>query len=437
MLNVFKLEKFYYVPKYDLVIEANDLDIEDINNIVFKYLGCRTINKFNSKTRLIIGNKYYGNSATIIISNKCMLKCKYCYSSSGTNCNNSFLSFNKYKKIVNILINNAKIINKKTPWIDLTFHGGGEPTYNFSLLKRFIQYAIKKCKENNTLCLKRIITNGFFSINQAKWLSENFNEVCFSIDGPSEINGFTRQSISGKDITMIVIKNARYISENNCKVSFNTVLTNKSIGFGEKIAKFFLNNVSKLSSVQFTRYVPTIDGNNFINTISNDEYLNIYKDARKVLKERAKSFIGEELRLNGYCKGTSLNTIYCHPNGFLTSCIQFDKNSKNNLYKIGEINKTIEIDNNNVNNIVKNNNDKLKNCNKCFAFYHCGGGCKAIYDNTNDFNYNWCQLVFKILKFYMIEKLNNSNLNINYKKNDIDYNLKYTIFNKRYTNENN
>ena len=37
----------------------------------------------------------------------------------------------------------------------------------------------------------------------------------------------------------------------------------------------------------------------------------------------------------------------------------------------------------------------------------------------------------------MIEKLNNSNLNINYKKNDIDYNLKYTIFNKRYTNENN
>ena len=103
MLNVFKLEKFYYVPKYDLVIEANDLDIEDINNIVFKYLGCRTINKFNSKTRLIIGNKYYGNSATIIISNKCMLKCKYCYSSSGTNCNNSFLSFNKYKKIVNIL----------------------------------------------------------------------------------------------------------------------------------------------------------------------------------------------------------------------------------------------------------------------------------------------------------------------------------------------
>ena len=99
MLNVFKLEKFYYVPKYDLVIEANDLDIEDINNIVFKYLGCRTINKFNSKTRLIIGNKYYGNSATIIISNKCMLKCKYCYSSSGTNCNNSFLSFNKYKKM--------------------------------------------------------------------------------------------------------------------------------------------------------------------------------------------------------------------------------------------------------------------------------------------------------------------------------------------------
>ena len=44
VLNVFKLEKFYYVPKYDLVIEANDLDIEDINNIVFKYLGCRTIN---------------------------------------------------------------------------------------------------------------------------------------------------------------------------------------------------------------------------------------------------------------------------------------------------------------------------------------------------------------------------------------------------------
>lgn len=60
MLNVFKLEKFYYVPKYDLVIEANDLDIEDINNIVFKYLGCRTINKFNSKTRLIIGINIMG-----------------------------------------------------------------------------------------------------------------------------------------------------------------------------------------------------------------------------------------------------------------------------------------------------------------------------------------------------------------------------------------
>jgi len=32
VLNVFKLEKFYYVPKYDLVIEANDLDIEDMEH---------------------------------------------------------------------------------------------------------------------------------------------------------------------------------------------------------------------------------------------------------------------------------------------------------------------------------------------------------------------------------------------------------------------
>lgn len=358
----------------------------------------------------------------------CNLRCRYCYSKSGEMCYGKYIELTDSKKIIDKVISNALKypINKRV--VSFLFHGGGEPTYNFHLLKKTVEYIKFECELHDIIYNLNIVTNGLFSYDKAKWLGNNFNSVTISLDGPPEINYFNRPSKNNKDVAMVVIKNAKLISDLGCKLDFNTVIAKNSIGYGKKIAQFFLNNIPNLNSITFTKYMETRDGRNDLFNVTNNEYFEIYKEAYETYGDIIRSFVGTQDRSKGYCKGKMLSTIYCHPNKNITTCNQYCDNTINNKFVIGNFNNDFSIDWIKSKDIFKTTLMEMARCTDCFAFEYCGGGCRAILDNSSNLENTWCNLVKKIVYYRMQKKIDLSDLTIEIIKDNNIIRTKYAIF---------
>ncbi|HBY20860.1 MAG: hypothetical protein A2Y24_06000 [Clostridiales bacterium GWE2_32_10] len=128
------------------------------------------------------------------ISNKCNLKCKYCYAQGGN-----------YGREDSILTKESidKIMDKlfiKYDRINTVYFFGGEPTLNFENIK----YAVDRLSSCYDIKDYRIVTNGTnIDDEMVRYFKEYEFRVYISIDGSEEIHNLLR----GKNTHAIILKN--------------------------------------------------------------------------------------------------------------------------------------------------------------------------------------------------------------------------------------
>ncbi len=106
----------------------------------------------------------------VICTNRCNLRCKYCYS---RNDKDNVLTFNILKSILNR-------ISLKMPVNKIVFVGGGEPSIESDLIQNTVSY----CQDRFADIQFSIQTNGTFDSTFLDFLLENNFDVVFSLDGP-------------------------------------------------------------------------------------------------------------------------------------------------------------------------------------------------------------------------------------------------------------
>jgi len=130
----------------------------------------------------------------LITSDNCNLRCIYCYGNSGDS--GSLMSYETARAAVDLLVENAKKL--KNGFIDLGFHGGGEPTLNWGVLKAVVEYAEARCRQEQLDLRSTICTNGVLATEKrAHWLAEHIKSITVSIDGPPEIQNLQRPMADG------------------------------------------------------------------------------------------------------------------------------------------------------------------------------------------------------------------------------------------------
>lgn len=97
-----------------------------------------------------------------------------------------------------------KLLTKKNDPLIINFTGGGEPTYEWDLLKNAVAFVRRQCADNNIPLYLKMTTNGMLSNEQIKFISENFNELMISYDGLSEIQNSNRICPNTKDTSSMV-----------------------------------------------------------------------------------------------------------------------------------------------------------------------------------------------------------------------------------------
>jgi|GEM_PF-3108873 len=320
-----------------------------------------------------------------ILSNKCNMGCIYCYSSA--NRNTSVLNLKQASAIIDRLISNTIVKNLKLGKerkIGISFHGGGEPSCEFDLLKDIVEYAKNAASKNRTKLYLEITTNlSQDNDNVLDFYLDNDFFIHISMDGIEHVQNYQRPYADGSDSFSKVIRNISYLSKRNALFSIRMTVTEYSIAHAVdsvkyikqmfpnvrfiKLAPLQISEESQRNVVkppQLTEYLKILEEIDFLLRNENSQYLSVFGEADTIVN-------------SGMCASVRFEQIIISPEGIITTCHE-DPLCENFSY--GKISKEgiIEIDIEKVNTLKKERYENIINgqCSKCAFRLLCMGGCK-------------------------------------------------------------
>ena len=134
---------------------------------------------------------YQPTTAVLLMTNRCNLRCTYCYASGGEGPAQD-LSAETARVAIDHAHRNAVELGR--PAFELTFHGGGEPVQAWETLREATRYARSK----DLPCHIAMVSNGVWTSRQRDWILRNLDNLSISLDGRQETQDRQRPTSSDK-----------------------------------------------------------------------------------------------------------------------------------------------------------------------------------------------------------------------------------------------
>lgn len=149
--------------------------------------------------------KTYPTSASLLLSEDCNLRCKYCFECH----NDKHMTKEIAKQSIDFLIENA--IKQNTGVVHLMFFGG-EPLINPKVLEYSLNYGYEECLRNKLVLTASMVTNATImnkkiEILMTEWINKIDFSVQLSVDGKKETQDMFRVTKHGKGSFDLLEKN--------------------------------------------------------------------------------------------------------------------------------------------------------------------------------------------------------------------------------------
>lgn len=333
------------------------------------------------------------NSVTLNLTNQCNLQCDYCFEG---NKNNLSMSTEGSEKIVDWLFNTEVSGNTG---LHIVFFGG-EPFLKFDLIQKIVSYSIEKAKKRDKWVSFSATTNGTIFSNEITnyWKSIRAG-LLLSCDGTPESHNLNRRTATGKGSYKLVEKNFDNLLSITQKVRMTITPTTAG-----KVSE----NVDFLIKQGFTRIYMSYDGFSFWNEkdlfayqeeIYNigDKYLNQLESGMDISIEPLDTYLKMisqqssinilKLLENPIC-GAGRSFIAISSSGVIYPCHRFlSSNNFQGTFNIGNINNGFNEEKKRYLMRIKKRNllGCDIDCEKCYLFGKCVGGCIALnYSKTKN-----------------------------------------------------
>jgi uncharacterized protein len=321
------------------------------------------------------------------------------------------------KRAIDTITINA--LEQKSGIIRIGFHGGGEPTLNWKVLKASYEYALEKCKQNNFQLHSSICTNGIISKDKAKWIIDNIQDVAISMDGTPEMQFKQRPMQNGKSSFKAVSSTIDLFNKHNKIYTIRLTATEFSYKRLYEIIKYVMDRFSPPMICIEPLYIcgrcetsgckpPPLD--DFIN-----EMLSIYQLGRE--RNIPIQYSGNRIAnlLSRFC-GAQGSNFFITPKGYVTACLEvIELNSSRADFLIygrydPESNEFV-FDTEKFKRLAGSQVHTFETCIDCFAKWHCAGDCVAkapdLSQVTRIRNEYRCKLNKSLLRQSLIETMNN------------------------------
>ncbi|HYE18017.1 MAG TPA: radical SAM protein [Tepidisphaeraceae bacterium] len=137
-------------------------------------------------------------AVTLFLTTACNLRCTYCYAAAGDT-PARHMPHAVAQRGIDFVAANARRLAK--PGIELTFHGGGEPTVNWRTLTAALDYArtIAAAPGESPLAVTAsLATNGVLTDAQIDWIVANLDAASVSFDGLPAAHDRHRLTVAGQ-----------------------------------------------------------------------------------------------------------------------------------------------------------------------------------------------------------------------------------------------
>lgn len=405
----------YYVPlKRALIVTSQLLDEKKIETI----LEPLPIDKPYIDTERPEGrvyNEQYSvipKSIQIYPTSGCNLRCRYCFSDSG-NVECRDLALDKIKKFISEsfkTVYTAKIVSGRKDHVNIEFCGGGEPTFNWKLFENAVQY-IEEMSLKYDIPRQIKLTSNCCNGNseQLRFIGEHIDHLHISFDGDKEIQDYQRPVANGNGSFDMVYNAVKYlvplIKGRGGKCSIRATVTGYSVDKMEHLTEFFCQEFPSVDFIQFEplNWVRKTD------RIGDLEAPDVYAYADYYIKA---CFVGSRYGINvvssygeisnvrpreGFCDSVFGYSLILNQDGDIVNCAEASRDNQRTYDKflVGRLEDDLHFKWFDTPHVTVE--DPVA-CRKCYAWYHCGGGClHSVLDYEVNRIYR-CQLAKEIIR---------------------------------------
>ncbi|VAV90734.1 Quinohemoprotein amine dehydrogenase radical SAM maturase [hydrothermal vent metagenome] len=343
--------------------------------------------------------------STIIlnVNTGCNLGCSYCYKEDLTTpAKGELMGFDVARKSIDLLLEEGKSRDR----VNVVFFGG-EPLSNMPLIKSAVEYAERRCGEQDKKVDFSLTTNAtLLTEDIIDYLNDHKFGIAISMDGPKAIHDKNRKTIGGKGTYDVVAKKARLLLE---RYTARPVGARVTLTAGVTDVVGIHNHLKYDLGFAEVGFAPVTSGDISLFNLSNDELHEVFRNMKKL----GQHYLREALmgRNNGFSNmhqmmtdlyegtrkslpcGAGIGLLAVDHEGGLNLCHRF---TGSDIDKYGTVDSGIKK--RELGEFLESRADRDGTwCDSCRIRNLCSGGCYhesyATYDDINKPTYHYCDLM--------------------------------------------
>lgn len=165
-------------------------------------------------------------TATLLLTNACNLRCRYCYAASGDS-PAAFMQPETAHRAIDFVAGNAVALHSS--YFDVAYHGAGEPSRHWTLLQESRLYAQQVADAKGLEVRSSLTTNGVLDPSQQAWIVSHLNSATVSYDGLPDVQDAGRPRAGGGGSSAAVLATLRAFDRAGFRYSIRMTATAESV----------------------------------------------------------------------------------------------------------------------------------------------------------------------------------------------------------------
>jgi uncharacterized protein len=322
-------------------------------------------------------------SATFSNTQKCTLRCTYCYAEGGR-LEDLELPWPVAKSALDLIVHNA-VEQGESP--SISFLGEGEATASWGLFCAIIDYFSDLCGHHGYAPQVSLSTNGVFAESRLDYIAKHCTHVTFSLDGVRAVHDRNRVLPNGRGSFDRVVASMQGLELRGRTYDIRSTVT----AAGSAAMTEFVTFVGRRLTCKSVHFEPIFDTTGLtsihapIEHVEARSFVEGFRRARQVA-----AGYGIELYYSGastrsretFCGASNASTFLVTSRGLVTSCNEVLQpwDPRAGLFHYGTWNPesaAFVVDEHAIDRLGKLNVHDMPKCQGCIAKYNCAGDCYA------------------------------------------------------------
>ncbi len=359
------------------------------------------------------------DTVILFLTNRCNLRCSYCYASSGDFAPKT-MPWEIAKSAIDRVMDDVTARGEDR--MTLGFHGGGEPTMNWKLLTRATDYTRSRAAEKGIALSVSGAFNGYWSPRVREYMLANFTDISLSFDGLPEVQNRQRPAVGQKASFDRVAATLAALDQSAVSYGIRMTVTRDHVNrLAESVA--YICDRFRPAKIQAEPVFlegrasnsQTLDrGRDDVEAFV-EQFISAHQKAAEHGVDMFYSAARPDALVQRFCLA-ACRALVVTTDGDVTTCFEtYGKEHPLSARFIvggyqGEAG--YQIDNSKLDMHFSRTADSIPYCRGCFCRWHCAGDCSikaSIAGKVDDFTpTHRCAITQELTKYLILEKIRTS-----------------------------